>query len=65
MSSMTTSHSDEFYIVLRLDEARALVRILMYEYINYEDLEAREVVTRICKFVQNNELDRKHRPAAQ
>lgn len=42
---------------LKLDliEARAIYRVLRYQYISYEDHEAHAAVNRICKFVEDND----------
>lgn len=45
---------------LSLEECQSLARILTYEYINYEDEVARKTVTKIFKFVQAHELDRRN-----
>jgi hypothetical protein len=49
-------------ICFHLKEAKALSRILLHQYIDYEDLEAQEAVNKLFKLVseRENELARDH-----
>lgn len=41
-------------LILSLDDATALKRVLFHHHIAYDDLEANKVVARVIKFVDEN-----------